>query len=444
MIVPWARPRFELTLLALIAVAALSSMDYVSSQDVSRLCLTRALEHGRVTVDDCIGSNFDRAERAGHLYSDKAPGMSVLAIPAAAAVRLGPPDGWTREADPSLWAVRVLSGGIAFLACAFLLGRVAEGLAPGWGDAALVAFGLGTLVTPLAATTYGHVTAGTLAFGAFLLAWDRRPAAAGLAAGAAVAVEYPTALAGVVIAAYVAMRGVRPLARYAAAAAAPLAALAAYDWWAFGSPFHLSYRYVANRYAGDQSSGFFGIATPRLHAVEQVFVGRGGLLVLSPVVIAAAAGLVLLAGRHRREAAVCAVVTLLFVIVNIGYFLPYGGISPGPRFLVPALPFLAVGLAPAFERYPATTRLLTAASVVAIVATTLTWHAGGTARYGRSIWAEIVQLGKHGGSSRIVTDSAKNILVYPFTPRARIPGDAIGTAAAAAAFLAGVARPRRR
>jgi len=259
-----------------------------------------------------------------------------------------------------------------------------------------------------------------------------------------VAVEYPTALAGAVIAAYVALRGLRPLLRYAAGAAAPLAALGAYDWWAFGSPFRLSYRYVANRYAGDQSSGFFGIATPRLHAVEQVFVGRGGLLVISPLVVAAAAGLVLLAERHRREAVVCALVTVLFVIVNVGYFLPYGGISPGPRFLVPALPFLALGLPLAFERFPGATRLLTAASLVAIVATTLTWHAGGTTRYGRSIWSEIVQLGKHGGSSRLVTDSAKNILVYPVTPRARIPGDAIVSAAAAAAFLVGVARPRRR
>ena len=327
---PWRAPRRELLLLALTAAGALSSIYVVSSQDISRLCLTRALLHGHVTVDECIDHNFDRARFGGHLYSDKAPGMSVLALPAAAAVHLPLPRRWTVKGDKRLWAVRVLSSGIAFLACVFLLGRVAEGVSPGRGGAAMTVFALGTLVEPLAPTTFGHVSAAALGFGAFLLAWERKPFAAGLAIGAAVAVEFPAALIGVVVAVYLLSRGLRSVFAYALGTLPALVLLGAYDRAAFGSPFHLPYRYVANRYASEQSGGFFGIGAPRLHSVEQVLVGRAGLLVISPVVLAAAAGLILLGRRHRPEAIVCAAVTAAFLLLEFGYFLPYGGISPGP------------------------------------------------------------------------------------------------------------------
>ena len=49
----------------------------------------------------------------------------------------------------------------------------------------------------------------------------------------------------------------------------------------------------------------------------------------------------------RAEALACAAATLVFALLSVGYFDPYGGESPGPRFLVPALPFLALGLADA-------------------------------------------------------------------------------------------------
>lgn len=38
----------------------------------------------------------------------------------------------------------------------------------------------------------------------------------------------------------------------------------------------------------------------------------------------------------------CGAIVLAFVVSNSGYFLPIGGASPGPRFLMPALPFAAV------------------------------------------------------------------------------------------------------
>ena len=47
-------------------------------------------------------------------------------------------------------------------------------------------------------------------------------------------------------------------------------------------------------------------------------------------------------------------VAAAYFIYNAGYWLPFGGGTPGPRFLIPALPFLALGLAFAYRRLPAT------------------------------------------------------------------------------------------
>jgi hypothetical protein len=190
----------------------------------------------------------------------------------------------------------------------------------------------------------------------------------------------------------------------------PLVLLGAYQWSAFGSPLHTPYRYIANRYTAEQASGFFGIHLPRLHAVYDVLIGNGGLLVISPVVAAAAAGLVLAGARHRAEAIVCAAVTLLFLVVSFGYFLPYGGVSPGPRFVIPALPFLAVGLAPAFARLPGPTTVLAALSVLAMTAITLTWAFGN--HYRQTIWGEIARVPFQLGSSRLADNLTRTPLAW--------------------------------
>jgi hypothetical protein len=363
-----------LLLLALIAVTTLTPMYALGAQDVSRVCLTRALLHLEVRADSCLGTNFDEASYGGHLYSDKAPGMSVIEIPGVAVTRLDSAQHW-RGVTLSLWLVRVLASGISFLLCAFMVGRVSEGLARGYGGVSLATFALGTLFAPLAAQNFEHVTAGTFGLAAFLLAWDRRPLLAGLAAGAAFLVAYEAALIVLIVGLYVALQGTRALAAYVRGALPGVLLLFGYTWVAFGRPWHLSYRYVAGTEAKDQASGLFGIHLPYVHAIREVFVGSGGLLVVSPVVLAAGFGIVLLGRRNgcRAEAVVCAAVTVAFLFLNCGYYLPYGGISPGPRFLVPCLPFLALGLAPAFAARFRVTAILAALSVIAMTGVVLTW-----------------------------------------------------------------------
>jgi len=197
---------------------------------------------------------------------------------------------------------------------------------------------------------------------------------AGLAAGVAVLFQYSTGLIALAVAVYVLLRAGRRVSWFVLGGVPAALALAAYDTVAFGSPFHLSYRYEAGPLGADQHQGFFGIAFPTLSGLANTFVDDRGLLVLSPVLVAAAVGLVLMYRRgFRAEAVLAAAVTVVFVVSDAGYFLPYGGASPGPRFLTPAIPFLCLGLPFALERTRATVVALAAVSIVLTTANAVTW-----------------------------------------------------------------------
>src|SRR4029453_6748794 len=103
---------------------------------------------------------------------------------------------------------------------------------PGYGAAAAVLLGLGTLVLPFATLFFAHVLAAMLGFAAFwLLLRDRQSpggtiwvAAAGVLAGLAVLVEFPLGIVAVGLAAYAGRDRLAPYAAGAVAWVLPLAA----------------------------------------------------------------------------------------------------------------------------------------------------------------------------------------------------------------------------
>jgi len=71
--------RLEPLVLALVALAALPPISLTGPQDRTRYELTRHIAlHGTIRLENTL---FDRALYKGRTYSDKAPGMSFLAVP---------------------------------------------------------------------------------------------------------------------------------------------------------------------------------------------------------------------------------------------------------------------------------------------------------------------------------------------------------------------------
>jgi hypothetical protein len=364
-----------LALLVLVAASAVLLQPFGYNQG-SHLALVRALADGTPRIDSYRHYSGDVSYYRGHVYSNKAPGLAFASLPAYLALRAAHlPHG---VHVLSLWSV-LLPAAILL----FLVGWTAERLEPGLGTLTAATLGLATLVLPFTGLFFAHVLSALLGFAAFAVLWRERDgpprlallATAGLLAGLAVTTEYPLALAGAVLGLYAIARP-QPVRRglaYAAGVAVGVAPLLAYNWWAFGSPTHVSYGDAVGPGGATHPPAFFGLSAPRPRVALELLLASRGLLVLGPVIALGAAGAVLLYRRGRRaEALVAGAVAIAFVLYNSGFWGTFGGWGPGPRYLIPMLPFLAVPLALAWRRWPLTTGALAIVSAGIMLAATAT------------------------------------------------------------------------
>ena len=179
-----------------------------------------------------------------------------------------------------------------------------------------------------------------------LLGTGRRRVAGHVAIALGILAKPQMALVGLGIAAGLAVRDrdLRPLARAGLATAAGLAVYLVYNYLRFGDL--LDFRGPASSFS--EAVGDFGgrrVDPLPLRAVRGLAVllvsPQNGLLLYSPLALLGAAAL-LRRCRHSRTAAACLGGALAVLAAYI--LLPYGG-GWGTRYLVPALPLAAVGVA---------------------------------------------------------------------------------------------------
>jgi hypothetical protein len=386
-------------LLLSLLVAYSTPMQLVGCNESAHYSLVESLAEGHPSIDAYHWQSCDVSYIHGHYYAAKAPGLALASLPwflLLKASGLVPKNPHLAEGFPAamhiprwvVWEVRLWSLVVPALVLVVLLFVAAERLVPGTGVALGGITGLGTLILPFTTTYFAHVLSATLAFAAFvvLLLEARAPPSrrrlfvAGLIVGLGVVVEYSVALVAVALGFYAATRRPRVsrLAAYCCGGFLGVLPLAAFNLWAFGSPFSLSYENAvidvgSNGHAilGANDRGFFGVGMPHLRAALELLFSEKGLLILSPVLSLAVFGVLLLYRQGaRREAWLIGSLAGAFLVYNAGYYLPFGGGTPGPRFLVPVIPFVALALAPLLKRLPLTTLALGLVSVGAMVIAT--------------------------------------------------------------------------
>jgi hypothetical protein len=324
------------------------------------------------------------------------------------------------EETPIVWPLTLIAAVIPGVLLLLGVRWAADRFVPGYGTAAAITLGVATIIMTFSAEFFSHVISAALAFAAFCVLIKERDGtgrrrlvfAAGLLAGLAVTFEFQTGLVGVVLIFYALIRphetgraGARPriyvrrAAAYAGGAVLGALPMLAFNVWAFGNPLRLAYSDAVafpgqsgHDVLGLNSDGFFGITVPRFDsAFDLLFAGRG-LIAMTPIIVMAVIGVFMMRRRHRAEANTILAVAAVYFIYNSGYWLPYGGGTPGPRFLIPALPFVAVGLAYAYKRLPALTLGLAIPSGLFMLVGTLTYPLIG--KQGMGTWADWLVQGR--------------------------------------------------
>jgi hypothetical protein len=386
------RPRMALAAVLLVGLAFAVTIQSFSWNQTSHYDLIRALNDDGTTIDRYQANTGDKVFYKGHYYSARAPGLALFALPFYDALNFVDAESWTRRhvappdhpGDEMIYLIGLWANVLPGLLLVLLVWRVAERFEPGYGVAAAVVLGLGTMVLPLSQLLFSHVFTTFLSFAAFWLMLRERDgppsamllALAGLAMGYAFSSEYPTFFAAVVLGLFLLSRkdSLTPLAvarrggAYVVGGLVGIVPLLLYNHYAFHSWTHLAYSDVPR-----QQKGFFGIGAPSLRVLVTLLLDSRGLLTISPVLIMGALGTVLLYKRGRRaEALTITGICFCYLTYNSGYYLPFGGGFMGPRFLDTLLPFLAFPIALSLKRFPGPTIALAAVSIATTVIATTT------------------------------------------------------------------------
>jgi hypothetical protein len=392
----------------------------------SHLALTYALvEQHSARIDDYATNLLDQAVYCGphtdvhscrHRYTDKAPGISLLAAAIYLPLHLviTPP---APHADRFLlrFLLTLLTISLPCAVFAATYWQFMAGFVGAWpAMLTAVGYGLGSMALPFTTLLFSHALSAALLFWAFMLlnrtngSTSRRGAAiaAGALAGYAIGCEYPAVLIAALLGVYALLRHGRARPDialfwwYCLGAAIGLLPAAVYNTIAFGSPFALGYGHLTDPYyAQGMAHGILGVGLPTWQSVwDASFSPYRGLFFLSPWLLLAAPGLVRMArGGLEAEAWLCAIVGVVYFLFEISYAFWDGGASVGPRHFLPALPFLAFPTAFAFQQ-PALRKLgaiLITVSVAAMVLVVGTNPLFGDPRFVRHVGNPLVDQTLH-------------------------------------------------
>ena len=342
----------------------------------------------RLVPAEAAAATGDLAFAYGHTHPNKAPGASFAAVPGYAVLYglerllgVDPDAAWVLTVNA--WLSGVASVGLVAALGVVLFRRLALRLSGGRSGAALfatLAFAFGTLYFPYATMLYDHDLVAVALLGAFLLAYDAdtlpRFFAAGTCAAAAIVSSYLSVVAVLILLVYVLLRRRRlsGVLAFTVGMLPPLCVLAAYNLACFGTIFATNYAWenpLFKRAGGGMLELF---AAPRWDVLLALLVSPlRGLFFGTPVLVLGVIGLVVMLRqpRFRLEGLLVTAMIAHVLLFNMSFTAWHAGWACGPRYLIPALPFLALPIVFVAPRAAWARHALLGASIAAMALVTI-------------------------------------------------------------------------
>jgi len=180
---------------------------------------------------------------------------------------------------------------------------------------------------------------------------------AGVLGGLAVVMNYSSVITVSFLTLYAVwvVRSWRKMGWFLVGLVLPLIFLAWYHATCFGSPWANANTYQYNLFQDEEMMIFGMFGVPRFELIwKLLFSDYRGLFFTCPVLVLSCLGLWQMAMRRgmRAEAALFVAIFAGFLVMNSAVNHWHSGWSIGPRYLIPAIPFLSLPLTLVFERLP--------------------------------------------------------------------------------------------
>jgi hypothetical protein len=334
----------------------------------SRYFLLGAIvDYQTLNIDAFQKGTIDKSKRDNHYYSSKAPGAALLGVPVYWCLRHLTPLRYSTPLEQlQLYIVRVMTTTLLFALLGVVLYRLARfyGASSRHAFLMVIAYGFGSIALLHATLFSGHQIAASFSFFSFAmlvhLSGNNKNNGqghwyfgflAGLFAGFAVITDYTAVIIVIGLAMYAitSRMGVGQKVGFMSGGCVWILVLAAYNMACFGHPFSFSYEHqVYEHFKEGTAHGILGIGLPRPEAIMGLlFSPSRGLFFIMPVFLLSLWGIARMFTdkQHLRESVlIIAIITGSFLFVA-GFYGWHGGLTFGPRYLVPMLPFLVFPIA---------------------------------------------------------------------------------------------------